>query len=89
MGGAIVTFAYTLEHLERPLHERVIERFAETHEYNITTYNCINYSRDLYKTLKHLGYNSKPIIVENGTHIRLSLELEPQDGKFVLNLKGG
>ena len=88
MGGAIVTFAYTLEHLERPLHERVIERFADVHEYNITEYNCVNYSEDLGFILDNLGYNThqiRNIKTENGTHRRLALEIEPEDGVFVLN----
>ena len=76
----------------QPLYERVIQRFAETHEYNKTTYNCVNYSKDLAFILDNLGYETsqeRHIKMENGTHSRLNLnlEIEPQTAEVIVNRK--
>jgi len=77
---------------QKPLYERVIKRFADTHTYNLTTYNCVNYSEDLAFILDNLGYQTtqeKHIKQENGTHRRLNLilEIEPQTAEVIVNRK--
>lgn len=73
---------------EKPLFEKVIERFAEVHNYNLTTYNCVNYSQDLKFILNNLGYRAEGLIVENGTlsheKLLLILEVEPQTGEITI-----
>lgn len=76
-----------------PLYERVIKRFADTHEYNVTTYNCVNYSEDLSFILENLGYETsqeRRIPTENDTYHRrmnLILEIEPQTAEIIVNRK--
>lgn len=75
---------------EKPLYERVIKRFAEVHNYNVTSYNCVNYSEDLGFILDNLGYNTtqiRHIPLGNGTHHRrlsINLEIEAQTGEIII-----
>ena len=75
-----------------PLYERVIERFAETHNYDKELYNCVNYSEDLAFVLENLGYETtqeRYINTTDGYHRRLNLilEIEGQTGEIIVNRK--
>lgn len=75
--------------------EQLQVKFAENHEYNISNYNCVNYSSDFMQVGKHLGYDIEVIGgTENETsefgHVwnSLSIEIEPQNkGKVGYFLK--
>jgi len=73
---------------EKPLYEQVIKRFADTHDYNITTYNCVNYSEDLGFILNNLGYKTEQLTIRNETsahrRIVLVLEIEPQTSEIIV-----
>lgn len=66
----------------------ITDRFAEIHKYNRTTYNCINYSKDLKHILQSLGYN---ITIQAGYPANsttghawntITLNLEPQQANI-------
>ena len=71
-------------------YEKIIKEFAATHTYNITEYNCVNYSNDLVQVLTDAGYNASTKIVNNRTHmiIQLHLDIEPQTAKIINNVRG-
>ena len=68
----------------------ILSDFANVHSYNLTSYNCLNYSTDLSFVLNSLGYSSKVIIFStngDGSHghaiVRIdSIYVEPQSGKI-------
>ena len=87
VGGVLIGFMLQSNQInQNNLYEEIIKRFADTHTYNLTSYNCVNYSQDLSFILNSLGYNSSTIIVNNGTHMRiiLNLEIEPQTAEIIL-----
>lgn len=87
-----------LKNQEKPLSEvdqelvifkTVTGRFATLHDYNITSYNCINYSKDLKLILDGLGFKTSEVdrckAEDNGSchrYLQLELEFEPQSGEF-------
>ena len=82
-----VVFLITTPNLNDEPYEKIIKDFAATHTYNITEYNCVNYSNDLVKVLNDAGYNATTKIV-NRAHmiIQLHLDIEPQTARI---MKGG
>jgi hypothetical protein len=62
------------------------EKFAKSHTYNLTNYNCVNYTTDYLKFLQGTGYvvirthiyNDSPI-----GHQVACLVIEPQTGYFL------
>ena len=74
--------------------EILATRFAETHEYNISEYNCINYSDDFKKIADMLGFKTIEITScplkeewDNETichrFIGVYKDFEPIEGKFI------
>lgn len=65
------------------------QSFAYSHMYNITSYNCVNYSKDFKVILDSYGYDTMLIrgCRENnsGCHmwLRVSFDFEPQDNEIV------
>jgi len=79
-----------------PLYDGEIEewlvvagRFAKYHEYNRTSYNCVNYSTDLKAIADSLGFRTKIVrgyVDGNDTGhewLKLEVDFEPQHGTFV------
>jgi len=69
----------------------VAQRFANYHTYNVTEYNCKNYTADLKAIADQLGFNTTIIEgfpTENMTAepghrwLRLHVDFEPQSGTF-------
>jgi len=66
-----------------------IERFAQNHQYNITGYNCVNYSSDVMMVAEHLGFDDRLEMVSgcNATEchrwLRIKIDFEPQTATFV------
>jgi hypothetical protein len=61
-------------------------KFIQMHEYNITEYNCLNYSKDFGLLMSGFGYN---ITLDAGYNEnnskghawnKITIELDPQDG---------
>ena len=61
-------------------------KFIQMHEYNITEYNCVNYSKDFSELMSGFGYN---ITLDAGYNEnnskghawnKITIELDPQDG---------
>ena len=85
-----IGFLIVFSNLNDSPYERIIKEFAATHTYNITEYNCVNYSNDLVQVLTDAGYNASTKIVNNRTHmiIQLHLDIEPQTAKIINNVRG-
>lgn len=67
------------------------QRFALNHEYNLTGYNCVNYTNDLARIMDELGFSYQKVVgCEDGDGntskchewLRLMVDFEPQTGKF-------
>jgi protein tyrosine/serine phosphatase len=57
-------------------------------EYNKTSYNCVNFSKDLQENLSRINVSSIRLIVDNNysdnaTHEILAILIEPQSGKTI------
>jgi hypothetical protein len=71
----------------------VAQRFAKEHTYNVTAYNCVNYTEDLKAITDELGFKTKKVIgcrneTVNNTQschewLKIELDFEPQTAKFV------
>ena len=63
------------------------KRFAINHEYNITDFNCKNYSTEYKECANHLGYDVKIKGAMNKTtgHVwnKVILDVEPYNGNIV------
>jgi len=80
-----IGFLIVFPNLNDEPYEKIIKDFAATHTYNITEYNCVNYSNDLVGILNEAGYNATTKIVHNRTHmiIQLHLDIEPQTAEVL------
>ena len=65
------------------------QRFAQEHTYNLTNYNCQNYTNDLYKLSKELGFKTEKVVgctedENKSCHawLKLVIDFEPQSGTF-------
>lgn len=67
------------------------KRFADNHYYNLSDYNCKNYTADLHEIANELGFKTSvikgcPADVDKSTPchlwLRLSVDFEPQSGYF-------
>jgi len=65
------------------------QEWIKTHEYDIETYNCVNFSQDMDKMAEMFGVGSEMMVgcPENGSnqscHRWLLLSYNPQTGTFV------
>ena len=63
-------------------------RFAREHEYDINSYNCVNYSNDLKAIADKLGFNTTYATgcrnYNNSCHrwLRVTMDFEPQEAEF-------
>jgi hypothetical protein len=65
------------------------KRFAKNHKYNLTDYNCVNYSNDYYNIAKDLGFDvgiKSGCKYSNGTichqWITTQIDYSPQTGEY-------
>jgi hypothetical protein len=65
------------------------KRFAAYHEYNITKYNCVNYTKDFYDIALSLGFNVNKVQgCKNANHsechawVETIIGYEPQTGQY-------
>lgn len=79
--------------LEYEFPYSLAEMVARHHEYNLTSYNCVQYSNDLVSSLKSAGYESALVVGNVKTnetdygHAWTCLFIEPQTGGPILTSK--
>lgn len=74
-----------------PYYKYLMEKTAKAHEYNLETYNCYDFSTDLYYALREVGYkaNISYGTFNNGTYatnhswVELCLPIEATQGFII------
>jgi hypothetical protein len=65
------------------------ERFARNHKYNLSYFNCVNYTDDYVRIASELGFNVKKVegckesnVTDCHAWIETTIDYEPQTGSY-------
>lgn len=78
----IIYNAVTQQLTDDQIQHIIAQRFADVHHYNLTDYNCKNYSKDYAIVMNLLGYETYVFYNYNQTHAYDLQAIEPQTAEY-------